>query len=141
MPNSALLFPACAAFKRAAIFQVLGEYSDELAGPFDVIACFLITHQRQGRQHGQKAVFRLARDYEPPVVDLAATPVRVEQWQTTRDGHDAYTYRIVGIVWGGTRPVDHLAIRIGVYQQGHRNRRRCGVDVYPMFRPAGAKHA
>ncbi|MGQ0734639.1 MAG: molybdopterin-dependent oxidoreductase [Acidobacteriota bacterium] len=49
----------------------------------------------------------LARDYEPPVIDLAATPVRVEKRRL--DGR--LEYRVVGIVWGGQRPVDRLLIR------------------------------
>lgn len=48
-----------------------------------------------------------ARDYHAPVVDLAAFPLRVEQWV-----HDGRTsYRVVGVRWGGTRPDAALAIR------------------------------
>ncbi len=36
----------------------------------------------------QNGVPRLARDYEPPVIDLAALPIRVEQWVVTRDGRE-----------------------------------------------------
>lgn len=51
----------------------------------------------------------LARAYLPPEIDLVATPVRVEQRRL-----DDRTYcRIVGIVWGGTAPVDRLEIRFG----------------------------
>ncbi len=56
----------------------------------------------------------LARDYEPPAIDTAAMPVRVEQWRV--DG--ALEYRIVGIVWGGTRPVDRLVLRLGSRDRG-----------------------
>lgn len=56
----------------------------------------------------------LARDYEPPAIDTAAMPVRVEQWRV--DG--ALEYRIVGIVWGGTRPVDRLLLRLGSRDRG-----------------------
>jgi DMSO/TMAO reductase YedYZ molybdopterin-dependent catalytic subunit len=49
----------------------------------------------------------LAKDYEPPVIDLAATPIRVEK----RRVNGRLQYRIIGIVWGGDRPVDRLAIR------------------------------
>jgi len=55
----------------------------------------------------QQTVPGLARDYEPPVIDLAATPIRVEQRRV--DGR--IEYRVVGIVWGGDRPVDRLLIR------------------------------
>lgn len=45
--------------------------------------------------------------YRAPTIDVAAMPVRVEQW---RDA-GRLTCRIVGIVWGGDRPVNELAIR------------------------------
>jgi DMSO/TMAO reductase YedYZ molybdopterin-dependent catalytic subunit len=51
----------------------------------------------------------LARDYEPPAIDLAATPIRVEK----RRVGGRLRYRVVGIVWGGDRPVDRLRIRFG----------------------------
>lgn len=59
-----------------------------------------------GRTH-QTARHDLARDYAPPEIQTAAMPIRVEK----RRGPDGINYRIVGIVWGGTRPVDRLAIR------------------------------
>ena len=49
-----------------------------------------------------------ARDYAPPVMDHAAFPVRVEKWVV--DGR--VLYRIVGILWGGERPTNALAIRV-----------------------------
>jgi DMSO/TMAO reductase YedYZ molybdopterin-dependent catalytic subunit len=55
----------------------------------------------------QGRVPTLARDYEAPALDVAATPVRVEKRRI--DGR--LEYRIVGIVWGGERPVDRLLIR------------------------------
>jgi hypothetical protein len=63
------------------------------------------THQRQ--------VPRLAKDYEPPAIDLAATPIRVEKRRV--DGR--IEYRVVGIVWGGDRPVERLAIRFNPGEQ------------------------
>ena len=59
----------------------------------------------------QRAVLRYARDYEPPVVDVAATPVRVEQWVVTQDGRERLTYRVVGIRWGGRQRQVPLTIR------------------------------
>ena len=50
-----------------------------------------------------------ARDYAPADIQTAATPVRVEK----RKGPNGIEYRIVGIVWGGTKPVDRLQIRFG----------------------------
>jgi DMSO/TMAO reductase YedYZ molybdopterin-dependent catalytic subunit len=55
-------------------------------------------------QNGQPV---LAREYAPVVMEHAATPVRVEQWVV--DGR--VLYRVVGILWGGERPTDALAIR------------------------------
>jgi DMSO/TMAO reductase YedYZ molybdopterin-dependent catalytic subunit len=55
----------------------------------------------------QRTVPKLAREYEPPEIDLAAMPIRVEKRRV--DGR--LEYRVVGIVWGGNRPVDRLMIR------------------------------
>lgn len=55
-------------------------------------------------QNGQPS---LARDYAPVVMEHAATPVRVEQWVV----NGRVLYRVVGILWGGERPTDALAIR------------------------------
>ena len=55
----------------------------------------------------QTAVHDLARDYAPPAIQTAATAVRVEK----RLGAAGLEYRVVGIVWGGARAVDRLAIR------------------------------
>jgi DMSO/TMAO reductase YedYZ molybdopterin-dependent catalytic subunit len=49
----------------------------------------------------------LARDYKPAIMDLAAMPVRVEQWV----GMGGPVYRVVGVMWGGDAPADRLAIR------------------------------
>ena len=55
----------------------------------------------------QRAIPKRALDYEPPAIDLAAMPVRVEKRRVDRQ----LEYRIIGIVWGGERPVDRLMIR------------------------------
>ena len=52
---------------------------------------------------------KLAAAYTPADIHTAATPVRVEK----RKGPNGIDYRIVGILWGGTKPVDRLAIRFG----------------------------
>ncbi len=52
---------------------------------------------------------KLAASYTPGDIQTAATPVRVEK----RKGPNGLEYRIVGILWGGTKPVDRLQIRIG----------------------------
>jgi DMSO/TMAO reductase YedYZ molybdopterin-dependent catalytic subunit len=59
-----------------------------------------------GRTH-QTARHDLARDYASADIQTAATPIRVEK----RRAAEGIEYRIVGIVWGGERPVDRLAIR------------------------------
>jgi DMSO/TMAO reductase YedYZ molybdopterin-dependent catalytic subunit len=62
-------------------------------------------------QEGRPA---LARDYAPPAIDTAAMPVRVEH----RRIGGRTEYRIVGIVWGGTSPVDRLLVRFGPRDPG-----------------------
>ena len=57
----------------------------------------------------QASPHKFARDYTPADIHTAATPVRVEK----RKGPNGIDYRIVGILWGGTKPVDRLAIRFG----------------------------
>lgn len=55
----------------------------------------------------QRVIPQRALDYEPPAIDLAATPIRVEK----RRVEGRLEYRVIGIVWGGDRPVDRLTIR------------------------------
>ena len=57
------------------------------------------THQAPGAAR--------ARDFTPAVIDTAAMPVRVEKWRI--DGR--IEYRITGIVWGGSKATNALAIR------------------------------
>jgi DMSO/TMAO reductase YedYZ molybdopterin-dependent catalytic subunit len=49
----------------------------------------------------------LARDFEPAIIDLAAMPVRVEKWAVD----SRLVYRVVGIMWGGSKPTNALEIR------------------------------
>jgi len=56
----------------------------------------------------QAEPFKLAKDYTPADIQTAATPVRIEKRRTA----SGLEYRIVGIVWGGTKTVDRLAVRI-----------------------------
>ena len=55
----------------------------------------------------QKGVPRLAKDFEPASIDQAAMPIRIEKWSVA----DRVQYRVVGIAWGGSRPVKVLQIR------------------------------
>jgi DMSO/TMAO reductase YedYZ molybdopterin-dependent catalytic subunit len=55
----------------------------------------------------QAGVPKLARDYRPAAIELAATPIRVEKWI----GEGRVFYRVVGIRWGGSTPTSRLTIR------------------------------
>jgi DMSO/TMAO reductase YedYZ molybdopterin-dependent catalytic subunit len=55
----------------------------------------------------QAGIPKLARDFRPATIDLAAMPVRVEKWVI--DGQ--LEYHVVGILWGGTRCTSALQIR------------------------------
>jgi DMSO/TMAO reductase YedYZ molybdopterin-dependent catalytic subunit len=55
----------------------------------------------------QTGIPALARDFQPATIDLAAMPVRVEKWWIK----EQIEYRVVGILWGGTRRTNALAIR------------------------------
>jgi DMSO/TMAO reductase YedYZ molybdopterin-dependent catalytic subunit len=49
----------------------------------------------------------LARDFQPAIIDLAAMPIRLEKWAI--EGRLAY--RVVGVMWGGSKPTSALEIR------------------------------
>ena len=55
----------------------------------------------------QSGVPQLAREYVAPEIEAAAMPIRIEK----RRSDSGLGYRVVGIVWGGTKPIDRLAIR------------------------------
>ena len=67
----------------------------------------------------QGGIPTLARDYEPPVIDLAATPIRVEKRRV--DGR--LEYRVVGIVWGGDGRSIDLLIRFSAGDDAARRSR------------------
>jgi DMSO/TMAO reductase YedYZ molybdopterin-dependent catalytic subunit len=73
-------------------------------GPDEPATSQMIEFANRTHQTAQHA---LARDYSPADIHTAATPVRVEKRRTPA----GLEYRIVGIVWGGKKPVDRLAIR------------------------------
>ncbi len=75
----------------------------------------------------QAEPYRLANDYTPADIQTAATPVRVEKRRTA----SGIEYRIVGILWGGTKPVDRLAIRI----QAASPKPQANFDRSAEFRP------
>lgn len=55
----------------------------------------------------QAGVPARAGEFAPATIDTAAMPIRVEKWLA--DGR--IVYRIVGIVWGGSKPINDLLIR------------------------------
>ncbi len=55
----------------------------------------------------QSGVPALAREYQPAMIEQAAMPIRVEKWLIS----GKIKYRVVGIAWGGSRPVKVLEIR------------------------------
>jgi len=64
------------------------------------------THQPEAaRPSGSTPV--MARDFMPATIDTAAVPIRIEQW----DVDNRTEYRVAGILWGGDRPTNALAIR------------------------------
>ncbi len=75
-----------------------------IVGPDELATSQMIEFANRTHQTAQHA---LARDYSPADIHTAATPVRVEK----RRVPSGLEYRIVGIVWGGAKPVDRLAIR------------------------------
>lgn len=54
-------------------------------------------------------------DYAPPLIDLAATPIRVEQWRVGRRTE----YRVVGLAWGGRIAQPALEIRMHARDAWH----------------------
>lgn len=55
----------------------------------------------------QDGVPQLAKDFRPVSIDLAATPIRIEKWLV----QGRLVYRVVGIMWGGSKPARVLLIR------------------------------
>ena len=53
----------------------------------------------------QAGIPELAREYQPATIDQAAMPIRIEKW---RLASDEIGYRVIGIMWGGSRPTDKL---------------------------------
>lgn len=50
---------------------------------------------------------QLAKDYKAAVIEQAATPIRIEKWLVA----GRVNYRVVGILWGGSRLINALQIR------------------------------
>jgi len=76
-----------------------------LVGPDEAATTQMV--EFANRTH-QAEPFKLAKDYTPADIQTAATPVRIEKRRTAA----GIEYRMVGILWGGTKAVDRLAVRI-----------------------------
>lgn len=90
----------CASVKWANEVQLV----DDSAPPTSQMSEFA---GRSGQENLADLAF--ARDYRPATVDVAALPVRIERWR--EDGR--IVCRVVGILWGGQKRVERLAIRFG----------------------------
>lgn len=55
----------------------------------------------------QQGIPKLAKDYKSASMDQSAMPIRVEKWEVS----GKIKYRVVGILWGGSRPIKNLEIR------------------------------
>jgi DMSO/TMAO reductase YedYZ molybdopterin-dependent catalytic subunit len=55
----------------------------------------------------QNGIPEQASEYQPAFIEQAAMPIRVEKWLVA----GKIKYRVVGIAWGGSRPVKALEIR------------------------------
>ncbi len=65
-------------------------------------------HMREyARRTHQVGKPKLAKDFKPASIDVAAMPIRVEQWRV----EGKLLYRVIGILWGGDRTTDALVVR------------------------------
>jgi DMSO/TMAO reductase YedYZ molybdopterin-dependent catalytic subunit len=55
----------------------------------------------------QNGMPRLAKEYQPATIDYAAMPIRIEKWVV----NGKTEFHVMGIQWGGSRPVEGLAIQ------------------------------
>ena len=65
--------------------------------------------QEYAGRTNQRGLPGRAREYQPAMIDPAAMPVRIEKWVA---GGRAQ-YKVIGVVWGGTRPANRIEIRFG----------------------------
>jgi DMSO/TMAO reductase YedYZ molybdopterin-dependent catalytic subunit len=82
------------------------KWVNEIALVDEAVAATSQMREFAERTH-QTGVPTLARDYQSATIDLAAMPVRVEKWWID----EQISYRVVGILWGGTRRTEALVIR------------------------------
>ena len=72
---------------------------DDVAATPQMLEYAVRTHQPRG--------LTLAREFQPAQIDHAATVIRVEKWLV----RNRVEYRVVGVLWGGSRPTNALQIR------------------------------
>lgn len=82
------------------------KWVNEIALLGDEVEATSQMQEYAARTH-QLGVPKLARDYKPASIDQAAMPIRVEKWFVK----NKIKYRVVGLLWGGSRPVKVLEIR------------------------------
>lgn len=70
----------------------------------------MLEFAQRTHQDGQP---RMAKDYKDAAMDTAAMPMRVERRRV--DGR--IIHRVVGIIWGGSKPTNKLSIRFGKGQR------------------------
>ncbi|HEY4000553.1 MAG TPA: molybdopterin-dependent oxidoreductase [Candidatus Xenobia bacterium] len=77
----------------------------ELVDDTAVPSAHMISYAPLTMQAGEP---KFTRDFKPALMEVAAMPIRVEEWQTDH----GLRYRIEGLVWGGDKPVRNLIIRV-----------------------------
>jgi len=82
--------------------EFAGRTDQDAAGPLDFL---MAKPARDPLEFGP----RLAKDFKPATIPMAALPVRVEKWRV----EGKTRYRVVGILWGGDRLTRALVIRLG----------------------------
>ena len=82
------------------------KWVNEIAFVSDDVAATSQMQEYAGRtnQYGMPA---LATEYRPALITYGALPVRVEKWLLD----SKLRFRMSGIHWGGTRPIEELEIR------------------------------
>jgi DMSO/TMAO reductase YedYZ molybdopterin-dependent catalytic subunit len=63
--------------------------------------------QEYAGRTAQTGVPKLAHEYKPATLDVAAMPIRIEKWFV----NGKIEFHVVGIQWGGSRPIDGLEIQ------------------------------
>ena len=82
------------------------KWVDRIAFVADAAEATSQMQEFAARTH-QTGVPKLAKEYQAAAIDTAAIPVRVEKWAV----NGRIEYRIIGILWGGTKPTGALSIR------------------------------